>query len=162
MGKLLFQKYAESIGCFGLFLLEEAIEELLSLPKGKFRTRIAKKIFNRFFSETAKIPLGAGPKGSLAKLLKRAIDSEEKEDELGLQAFRALRNDMLRDIELDLFPHFVQSDLYARLVSIRELEKRPVTKADFNFIRVLGEGGFGKVFAVSKKDTKRAYACKVP
>lgn len=35
-----------------------------------------------------------------------------------------------------------------------------VKRESFEFIRVLGEGGFGKVFAVLKFDTRGMYACK--
>jgi serine/threonine protein kinase len=38
--------------------------------------------------------------------------------------------------------------------------QQAVKTSSFEFLRVLGEGGFGKVFAVCKKDTKAVYACK--
>jgi len=39
--------------------------------------------------------------------------------------------------------------------------KTPVGKDDFKITKVLGRGGFGKVFQVLKKDTKEVYAMKV-
>ncbi len=59
-----------------------------------------------------------------------------------------------------MFPHFLYSRYYVRLLSYRARELKPVSIDDFDYLRVLGQGGFGKVFAVSKKDTKAAYACK--
>ncbi|KAF9263639.1 kinase-like protein [Marasmius fiardii PR-910] len=39
--------------------------------------------------------------------------------------------------------------------------KRAVTPRDFEFLKLIGRGTFGKVFQVRKKDTKRIYAMKV-
>ncbi|PFH52697.1 hypothetical protein AMATHDRAFT_139750 [Amanita thiersii Skay4041] len=39
--------------------------------------------------------------------------------------------------------------------------KRPLTPRDFEFLKLIGRGTFGKVFQVRKKDTKRIYAMKV-
>ena len=48
-----------------------------------------------------------------------------------------------------------------RLLSFRVHGMRPVQTSDFEFLRVLGEGGFGKVFAVAKKDTRCVSAFSV-
>ncbi|KAK2466523.1 hypothetical protein APHAL10511_002165 [Amanita phalloides] len=39
--------------------------------------------------------------------------------------------------------------------------KRTLTPRDFEFLKLIGRGTFGKVFQVRKKDTKRIYAMKV-
>ncbi|TFK55891.1 kinase-like protein [Heliocybe sulcata] len=39
--------------------------------------------------------------------------------------------------------------------------KRSLTPRDFEFLKLIGRGTFGKVFQVRKKDTKRIYAMKV-
>ncbi|TFK27061.1 AGC/Akt protein kinase [Coprinopsis marcescibilis] len=39
--------------------------------------------------------------------------------------------------------------------------KRPLTPRDFEFLKLIGRGTFGKVFQVRKRDTKRIYAMKV-
>ncbi|KAJ6599300.1 putative serine/threonine protein kinase [Mycena vulgaris] len=39
--------------------------------------------------------------------------------------------------------------------------KRALTPRDFEFLKLIGRGTFGKVFQVRKKDTKRIYAMKV-
>ena len=39
-------------------------------------------------------------------------------------------------------------------------EVAPVTLAHFKLLRVIGKGGFGKVNAVMKKDTKQFFALK--
>ncbi|KAJ7047598.1 kinase-like domain-containing protein [Mycena alexandri] len=39
--------------------------------------------------------------------------------------------------------------------------KRALTPRDFEFLKLIGRGAFGKVFQVRKKDTKRIYAMKV-
>ena len=39
--------------------------------------------------------------------------------------------------------------------------KRALTPRDFDFLKLIGRGTFGRVFQVRKKDTKRIYAMKV-
>ena len=39
--------------------------------------------------------------------------------------------------------------------------KRALTPRDFEFLKLIGRGTFGKVFQVRKRDTKRIYAMKV-
>lgn len=39
--------------------------------------------------------------------------------------------------------------------------KRALTPRDFEFLKLIGRGTFGRVFQVRKKDTKRIYAMKV-
>ncbi|TRM68345.1 putative serine/threonine protein kinase [Schizophyllum amplum] len=39
--------------------------------------------------------------------------------------------------------------------------KRPLTPRDFEFLKLIGRGTFGKVLQVRKKDTKRIYAMKI-
>ena len=50
------------------------------------------------------------------------------------------------------FQRYIQFDLY---------NKKDINLNDFEFLRVLGEGGFGIVFAAIKIDTQALYACKI-
>jgi serine/threonine protein kinase SCH9 len=47
------------------------------------------------------------------------------------------------------------------LTAWRRQTKRALTPRDFEFLKLIGRGTFGKVFQVRKKDTKRIYAMKV-
>lgn len=54
-------------------------------------------------------------------------------------------------------PQFATLKVHIRI----ERQKRKVSEADFEKLRVIGRGTFGKVFQVRKKDTGRIYAMKV-
>ena len=45
-------------------------------------------------------------------------------------------------------------------VTILEGQKSKVGIDDFNILKVVGRGAFGKVMLVEKKDTKKVYALK--
>lgn len=48
------------------------------------------------------------------------------------------------------------------LISLRPIQtRRALTPRDFEFLKLIGVGTFGKVFQVRKKDTRRIYAMKV-
>jgi serine/threonine protein kinase len=66
----------------------------------------------------------------------------------------------LHGLQVSLVQSFLRSRYYPRLVAVRLEERRPVGLDQFEVVRVLGEGGFGKVFAVLKAATKAVYACK--
>lgn len=55
--------------------------------------------------------------------------------------------------------HFALSGSYSHLHISQT--KRVLTPRDFEFLKLIGRGTFGKVFQVRKKDTKRIYAMKV-
>ncbi|KAL5036892.1 Serine/threonine-protein kinase [Batrachochytrium dendrobatidis] len=46
-------------------------------------------------------------------------------------------------------------------IKYQQIEEKPLTAADFDLLKVLGKGSFGKVLQVRKKDTGRIYAMKV-
>ncbi|CAO1633978.1 unnamed protein product [Sympodiomycopsis kandeliae] len=46
-------------------------------------------------------------------------------------------------------------------ISYEKTSSRKLTPADFEYLRLIGRGTFGRVFQVRKKDTKRIYAMKV-
>lgn len=46
-------------------------------------------------------------------------------------------------------------------ISYERLAARRLTPADFEYLKLIGRGTFGRVFQVRKKDTKRIYAMKV-
>jgi len=64
-------------------------------------------------------------------------------------------------MKLDIFPRFVDSDVYKKLIEMKFEDRKVVTVNDFDVIRFLGAGGFGMVLLAQKIDTSRLYAIKV-
>lgn len=55
----------------------------------------------------------------------------------------------------------VTGDVHIRMRFERSEQRRTLRSSDFEFLRMIGKGTFGRVFQVRKKDTKRIYAMKV-
>ncbi|GLB33573.1 putative protein kinase C terminal domain [Lyophyllum shimeji] len=64
--------------------------------------------------------------------------------------------------KLKPFEHEVVSgEMRVQITFEQYKTKRALTPRDFEFLKLIGRGTFGKVFQVRKKDTKRIYAMKV-
>ncbi len=50
-----------------------------------------------------------------------------------------------RNLLLSCYPAFLTSSFYSKLLGFRLLERTLPSRDSFEFLRVLGEGGFGKV-----------------
>ncbi|KDQ64630.1 hypothetical protein JAAARDRAFT_118764 [Jaapia argillacea MUCL 33604] len=55
----------------------------------------------------------------------------------------------------------VSGDMRVQITFEQFKTKRALTPRDFEFLKLIGRGTFGKVFQVRKRDTKRIYAMKV-
>lgn len=53
-----------------------------------------------------------------------------------------------------------EQDLEKMTEMIISTSKNKISLNDFNLLKTLGKGGFGKVYLVEKKDTKELYALK--
>lgn len=89
----------------------------------------------------------------------------KEEDFLGCVKIRPPRvNGKLQDNWFRLLPRQwkekVSGDIHI-VLGYQQGEKKPLTPDDFDLLKVLGKGSFGKVLQVRKKDTNRVYAMKV-
>ncbi|KAI0268365.1 kinase-like protein [Gloeopeniophorella convolvens] len=55
----------------------------------------------------------------------------------------------------------ITGDIRIQITFEQSKSKRALTPRDFEFLKLIGRGTFGRVFQVRKKDTKRIYAMKV-
>jgi serine/threonine protein kinase len=154
LGRMFLRAHLRSVDCTQYLMCLDSIEEYTCLPVSKFRKRHADRIIRQFLLPESKMVLGVPHRmrSAIIKLYREqgAID--------GL--FDRLQHSIIDTVEMSLFLSFVESKYYRRLLGFRNHERTPIHRDDFTFIRILGEGGFGKVFAVSKNDTRALYACK--
>ncbi|KAH8830237.1 Pkinase-domain-containing protein [Flagelloscypha sp. PMI_526] len=91
--------------------------------------------------------------------------SNEDHDFLGtLQVKPVLVHDHTVDQWYKLRPYdseIVTGDMRIQVTFEQYKTKRALTPKDFEFLKLIGRGTFGKVFQVRKRDTKRIYAMKV-
>lgn len=57
--------------------------------------------------------------------------------------------------------HPITGELRVQITYEQSLTKRSLTPRDFDILKLVGKGTFGRVFQVRKKDTRRIYAMKV-
>lgn len=55
----------------------------------------------------------------------------------------------------------ITGEIHIQITFEQNKSKRSLTPRDFEFLKLIGRGTFGRVFQVRKKDTKRIYAMKV-
>jgi serine/threonine protein kinase len=55
----------------------------------------------------------------------------------------------------------VSGEMRVQITFEQSITRRALTPRDFEFLKLIGRGTFGKVFQVRKRDTKRIYAMKV-
>ena len=85
--------------------------------------------------------------------------------ESDLKAARALFDgavsSAIEAIRKDCFAAFLASEHFAYILELKAKEGQVAGLPDFRLIRVLGEGGFGQVLEVVKRDCGKHYAMKV-
>ncbi len=77
------------------------------------------------------------------------------------QLFDAAQRKVVTLIDEDCFEEFVQSEHFAYINELKAKENVVPGLTDFRLIRVLGQGGFGQVLEVTKRDCGKNYAMKV-
>lgn len=68
---------------------------------------------------------------------------------------------VVKEIEANCHAEFLASDHFSYIVELKAKEGIVAGLPDFRLIRVLGQGGFGQVLEVVKRDCGKRYAMKV-
>jgi serine/threonine protein kinase len=96
--------------------------------------------------------------------VKRAVSelrAGKSEDREGRHMYATVAHVCLLHLNATAFPRFLQSEHYGYVLEMRAKEQRIPGLADFRLVRVLGQGGFGQVLEVVKRDCGKRYAMKV-
>ena len=67
----------------------------------------------------------------------------------------------LRFVDINSIKRKEQGTEEAKQARRLQRPMNPATKEDFNFVKVVGQGSYGKVFLVLHKQTKKYHAMKV-
>lgn len=97
-----------------------------------------------------------GVYGKSVKIVKEKLTKGEAPRDL----FDAVAEDVMNDLQHDVYPRFKQSIFYRKYIRTKAIELRAVTVKDFHTFRVLGRGGFGSVHACRKINSGALYAMK--
>ncbi|KAL1507523.1 hypothetical protein AB1Y20_007147 [Prymnesium parvum] len=136
-----------------LFWLE--VQDFKQIEAPEYAGFVARKIFNKY------IRVGAPQQLAVESGLRSTIQSTFKPNVIQSNIFNEIQNACVLSMKLDIFPRFVDSDLYKELAALKYEERKVVTINEFDLYRFLGAGGFGMVLLSKKKDTGKFYAIKV-
>jgi serine/threonine protein kinase len=98
-----------------------------------------------------------GVYGNAVRIVEEAIENEKTPPNL----FDDMHEEVMTDLQLDVFPRFRKSKFYKKYVCTKIVEQQIVDVKMFQTFRILGRGGFGAVHACKKKDSGAIYAMKV-
>ena len=135
------------------------IEDFRTIPTPDYRRCEARHIYNKYIRDGAVKQLGNLTAATVEKFKKLIVD--EKCANLKPVSFTALQHVIFRELVENTFLRFKKSDAFAAYKSEKEKTYNRVHTDDFVYLKMLGEGAFGKVVCVRKKSTGKYYAMKI-
>ena len=148
---------------FDSFMCWVDIQEFKSIGSGAedYRRSKALHIYQKYLKEGALLRMtniDADYVTSTEHLLESA-----KKDKMDLSAniFDHLQQQCLNGIYADIFLPFKYSSIYNKIMKSMQHHYNRITPDDFEYIEVLGQGGFGLVVHCKKKSTGKHYALKM-
>lgn len=126
------------------------------LSAGIHRELAARKIFAKFFAPDAPmlLALSTGLVAEMAAELRGNAGPSR-------DVFEEAHADVSYTLRYDVFPRFLSSSHYFKLVNLTLEERLRIDIEKFDLYRLLGAGGFGMVLLVRRKTNGNYFACKV-
>jgi len=134
-----------------LFWLEVADYKNVDAPE--YRRFVARKIHRKYIAENAPMAIAVPSKLRSSLLLTNELPT--------LDFFDKLRDSVESSMQMDIFPRFMESQLYNELVTIKFEERKVCDMSEFDLYRFLGAGGFGMVLLGHKISNNKPHAIKV-
>lgn len=103
-----------------------------------------------------------GVKASVSDRIQQTLDQLKFDSALDIRnVFDEVELLVVADLEARVYGEFqLQSKEFPRWLDFRCIQACPVGKPDFEVLRILGKGGFGLVYACTKRTTGTLYAYK--
>lgn len=146
-------------------------------PETAILLKLATRAYNNFLADGGDYVGGGGPSRAHAGAPALAFVTAEARaavrqaiaelragkasDRDGRHMYEAVASLCVAELKRGSFPPFLQSEHYGYVLEMRAKEQRVPGLADFRLVRVLGQGGFGQVLEVVKRDCGKRYAMKV-
>ena len=137
-----------------LFWLEVRSYQLLA--PGIHREVAARKIFAKFFDANA--PMHLAMSEAIVARVHSILQSGAGPDG---RCFDEAHSEVAYLLRYDVFPRFVRSPHYFKLVNLTLEERVRFDIEQFDLYRMLGAGGFGMVLLVRRQTNGNYFACKV-
>jgi serine/threonine protein kinase len=138
--------------------------DYLEIPTHDYRRCKAIQIINKYVRTGAKFEVGA-LSAEIRDTYTNILDGEilqGNEANLTNLLFDKLSNECFREMVKNTLRPFKQSDEFKAYTEVhRDKSSMKVLVSDFDYMAILGQGGFGRVVHARKKSTGRHYAMKI-
>ncbi|CAM9745343.1 unnamed protein product, partial [Phaeothamnion confervicola] len=138
------------------------MQEFKSIPTADYQRGKAMHIFQKYIRENAVLQIGGVTQEERERI--NGIIEQTRADKrvvVPSDLFRNVQMVCFKEMYINTYQNFIKSDVYASMRSSVRNTYNKVAMEDFDYIELLGEGGFGKVLHVRKKSTGRHYAMKI-
>ena len=141
----------------------QEVQEFRVMPRGMFANKQAKHISATYVQPGGKagVPLG---KGIVEAVLQNVSPAPNQDGSTALvrpDVFDAAAVEVFEMMRAHSFTKFVASSHFAGVKELKSREKEVPGVHHFYYLKKLGTGSFGEVYAVRKKDSHTMYAMKV-
>ena len=153
--------YAMSLAMFEFWM---DVQDFRSEPDHHILVEMGMRIYNHFIDTQGSMCLSCFD-ATERKALKDALGNIKKESGETVREGRRLYDEAqaqaVKAIEEQCYSAFLASDHFSYILELKAKAGIYPGLPDFRLIRVLGQGGFGQVLEVVKRDCGKTYAMKV-
>ena len=135
--------------------------KLIATGANDYRRSKALQIYHKYLKEGAQLSLPAHICANAQSLEETILNAKRNKIDLPLNFFDTIQLECLQCVHDDIFIPFKKSPAYASIVRDMNEHYNHVTVDDFDYIDLIGSGGFGIVVHVKKKSTGKHYALKI-
>ena len=153
--------YAKENKSLGIFMCWIDVQEYKSIPTDDYRRSKALHIFHKYIKEDSVLQIGGIHERDFEFYKSQIALSRFDSSILTNEFYERVQNVCFIDIFHNIFRPFKNTALYRELKKSLKEKYNHVTLDHFEYVRKLGEGGFGCVVHCIKKSTGKHYAMKI-
>lgn len=154
-------QYAKKIASFNVFLCWVDIQTYKGIPTPDFRRSKAMHIYHKYIKTGGVMEIGGIDQTSQTNYESKTQLSKTNPEILTKDFFQELQIKCFMAINDNIYQRFKKSDDYSKMKAEIKQSYNRVKVDDFDYMKKLGEGGFGMVVHCRKKTTGKHYAMKI-
>ena len=149
--------YAMSLAMFEFFM---DVQDYKSEPDPSILREMGAKIFENFVKRGGPMSLACFSDGDRSEI-RAPLDASSLPMGVARKVFDSAQKKAVKAIEDHCYAGFLASEHFSYILELKAKEGIVPGLPDFRLQRVLGQGGFGQVLEVVKRDCGKHYAMKV-
>uniref|UniRef100_K3X895 Protein kinase domain-containing protein n=1 Tax=Globisporangium ultimum (strain ATCC 200006 / CBS 805.95 / DAOM BR144) TaxID=431595 RepID=K3X895_GLOUD len=153
--------FAKKIMTAETFFCWVEVKEFKDAPSIGYRKSLAKLIYKKYIKNGSTMALGSITSELIATYDKKITDMETNPSLMTPEFFDPLMTNIVNDMCQNTFLRFKTTPEYDAYKKDVKDTYNKVTVEDFEYLELLGSGGFGRVVHARKKSTGKHYAIKI-